>query len=207
MYSVLRVFLQRIPTSLRLTSEQIKNGKSLWLSKATSLSTTNAVFLDARGELVEQSKANSGSFSELEPKNLIKININEFEVAHTKIPYTEICAIPPTMSLVQHVNTSEILSELVKLGVSIHELDKTPVLRDSILKLTMEDNVKPLIMFFMSHNIPLECIGDIINKCPYNLQLSTYQTERFSAYMKSKNFTPEMIKKILMKSPHLLQKR
>lgn len=200
---VLRAVLAQRVAPLRLMPHHV-NGKSvLFFHQGTNLRSGNIVNTDVHDGVMVCEKEKGDSHSSSTDIASTKIS----ELRQHNIPYTDICAIQPTLSLIHHVNTSEVLSELVKLGVSIHKIDKTPSVRDWVMKLNMEENIKPLIRFFMDQEIHLDCVGDLINKCPHILQLSQLQTVRFIAYMQSKNFTAEMIKKILMKSPHLLLKR
>lgn len=76
-------------------------------------------------------------------------------------------AFEPLYHLARYVNESETLSNLVKLGVSLAEIEKKVGAADIIVKLNFEKDVTPVLMFLKDLAIDDNDIGRVLTNNPY----------------------------------------
>lgn len=84
---------------------------------------------------------------------------------------------PPLYHLARHVNESETLSSLVKLGVSLAEIEKKPGAADIIVKLNFERDVKPILLFLKDLGIDDMDIGRVLTTNPYMFEIDIENLE------------------------------
>ena len=110
----------------------------------------------------------------------------------------------PSFNLASHVNKSELLQSLLKIGVSLHTLDKKEV-HSWLLTLNFEENVKPIIQFLVDRGVSPDSIGQFLTKNPDILKTNLQTLETRTAYLHSKKFTDPMISQIYSRNPLWLQ--
>lgn len=115
----------------------------------------------------------------------------------------------PTFNFAAYVNKSETLQQLVKLGVNLHQIEKS---KDTevvpfILKLDFENDIKNHIRFFHDHGVTLEDVANIFSRNPLILKERLEDLDVRINYLESKRFDKEMITRILIKNPFWLSFR
>ena len=75
----------------------------------------------------------------------------------------------PSFNMAPYVNESPILSNLVKIGVSLAEIEKKERAADIIIKLDFEKDVQPFLLFLKDVAVDDESIGRVITRNPYLL--------------------------------------
>ncbi|CAG9864465.1 unnamed protein product [Phyllotreta striolata] len=99
-----------------------------------------------------------------------------------------------------YVNKSDILQQLLKLGVELYKLEKDPEGMKFILTLKFED-IKDTIIFLKELGVETQQIGYIITKNPLLLKESLDDLKVRINYLQYKKFTPEMITRIIENNP------
>nr|CAG4643461.1 EOG090X0C5Y [Ilyocryptus agilis] len=114
--------------------------------------------------------------------------------------------LPPSFSLAAFVNKSELLKQLINLGVSIHQWDKMTKKQISswILKMDFTKDVQPTIQFLVNKGVDIDLVGKLLTKNPEILKESIEDLEVRTNYLLSKKFTAEMISKIYSRNPFWL---
>lgn len=113
----------------------------------------------------------------------------------------------PTFNLAAYVNKSETLQELLKLGVSLHMLEKNVTVPPFILGLDFDRDIKNHVIFLHELGISKEEIGEIITKNPYILKQTLDNMKVRINYLRYKKFDHEMIVRILTRNPFWLMFR
>ncbi|XP_066157049.1 transcription termination factor 3, mitochondrial [Euwallacea fornicatus] len=110
----------------------------------------------------------------------------------------------PTYNLAAYANRSELIQQLVKLGVDLHHIEKKqPETISFLLKLSFED-IKRHIQFFNDLGVDLKLVANVITKNPRIFQERLEDLEIRVNYLKSKNFSDEAIIRIVSKNPFWL---
>lgn len=112
--------------------------------------------------------------------------------------------ISPSFNLANYVNKSEILQNLVKLGVSIHHWEKLGDVHSWLLTLDFTRDVKPILQFLVDQGVSPDQLGAYFTKNPYILKTSVKELEVRTNYLQSKNFTSDMISRIISRNPFWL---
>nr|CAG4650434.1 EOG090X0C5Y [Sida crystallina] len=134
--------------------------------------------------------------------------LKEKDLNHPLLPaQNEEYAIPivvPSFNLASFVNKSEVLREMVKLGVAIYEWDKKPDVQGWILKKNFDSDVKPVIQFLVDSGIDPNNLGKFLTTNPMILKETICDLETRINYLKSKRFNQDQISKICTRNPHWL---
>lgn len=109
---------------------------------------------------------------------------------------------PKVYSLAPLVNQSEVLSELVKLGVDLTEIEKKG-LANKVIKMDFQRDIKPHLLFFHVIGIPGDEVGKVLSNTPDLLRLDVETLKVRINYFKSKKFTKEDIVRMITKAPSL----
>ncbi|XP_066250322.1 transcription termination factor 3, mitochondrial [Euwallacea similis] len=110
----------------------------------------------------------------------------------------------PTYNLAAYANRSELIQQLVKLGVNLHHIEtKVPEAVTFLLRLRFED-IKKHIQFFNDLGVDLKLVANVITKNPRILQERLEDLEIRVNYLKSKNFSNQSIARIVSKNPFWL---
>ena len=112
--------------------------------------------------------------------------------------------VSPSFNLATYVNKSELLQNMIKLGVSIHQWEKLRDVHSWVMTLEFTRDVKPIIQFLVDQGVSPDQLGAFFTKNPYILQTSVEDLEIRTNYLHSKNFTPEMISRIYSRDPFWL---
>nr|CAG4637305.1 EOG090X0C5Y [Ceriodaphnia reticulata] len=112
--------------------------------------------------------------------------------------------ISPSFNLANYVNKSELLQNLVKLGVSIHQWEKLGDVHSWLMVLDFTKDVKPIIQFLVDQGVSPNQLGIYFTKNPYILKTCVKDLEIRTNYLYSKNFTFEMISRIFSRNPFWL---
>lgn len=117
---------------------------------------------------------------------------------------TDLKSYVPTFNLAAYVNKSECLQEFIKMGVSLHNIERRKGLGEFVLNLDFNDNVKPHLLFLSDLGIPPDSFGKFITKNPLIFKESIEDLTVRVNYLESKKFTPNQIITIVGKNPYWL---
>lgn len=112
--------------------------------------------------------------------------------------------LPPSFNLAAYVNKSELLQQMVKLGVSIHHWERMKDIDTWILTKDFCKDVQPIIRFLVDQGVEPNTLGTILTKNPFILNTSIEELEIRNDYLLQKNFNKEMISKIYTRNPFWL---
>lgn len=110
----------------------------------------------------------------------------------------------PTFNLAAYVNKSECLSEFIKMGVSLHSIERRKGLGQFVLNLNYNDTVKPHLLFLADLGVPPDLFGKFITKNPLIFKESIEDLTTRVNYLESKKFTPQQIIRIVSNNPYWL---
>lgn len=110
----------------------------------------------------------------------------------------------PTFNFAAYVNKSESLQRFVELGVDLSKLEKRRGIPQFVMKLDFEKDVKKVLLFLNDLGLPADYFGEFITKNPLIFKESIEDLETRVYYMRSKKFTPEMVKTVVAKNPFWL---
>ncbi|XP_075153010.1 mitochondrial transcription termination factor 3 [Haematobia irritans] len=113
-------------------------------------------------------------------------------------------ALEPTYNLAAYVNKSELLQGFIKLGVDLSSIEKRKGLPEFVLKLDMEKDVHPRLLFLQDQGVPAECFGELISKNPLIFKVDLDDMQTRVNYLESKKFTKPQIQRILTMNPFWL---
>nr|CAG4636464.1 EOG090X0C5Y [Eubosmina coregoni] len=108
---------------------------------------------------------------------------------------------PPSFNLASFVNKSELLQQMVKLGVSLYEWDKIKDVNSWVIKMNFESDVKPVIQFLVDSGVSPDTLGNIFTNSPHILRERLEDLEVRKNYLEAKKFNPEMIGRIFSRNP------
>jgi mTERF domain-containing protein len=112
---------------------------------------------------------------------------------------------PLVYNLAYFVNDNQVLQTFVKMGVAIRQWDKHRSTAELMLKLDLEQNVKPIIIFL--HDLCIQKQEDqavVIEKNPMIFAQEMANLNARINYLKSKRFGDESISSMILKAPLLL---
>lgn len=136
--------------------------------------------------------------------------LTEVEHSIQKVPRTDLSEISkvlrPGAVSSMYVNKSDVLQQLVKLGVNLYQIEKDPEAMKFILTLKFED-IKDTIIYLKELGLETEQIGYAITKNPLLLQENLEDLKVRVNYLQYKKFTPEMITRIVENNPFWLTYR
>ena len=112
---------------------------------------------------------------------------------------------PFIYNLAHFVKESEVLQTFVKMGVMIKKWDTDRELCEFIIKLDIERDIKPHLIFLHEIKIPSSKHAYIIEKNPYFFKEKIQDLKIRIEYLKSKRFSDESIVEIVTKAPRWLR--
>ena len=117
------------------------------------------------------------------------------------------CAGPiatPRFNMAAYVNQSELLQQMVKLGVAIHKWDRMEAVHGWILQKDYSSQVEPVIRFLADVGVRPDDLGAFFSKNPSILKESLEDLEVRHNYLLSKKFDREQIGRIITRNPYWL---
>ncbi|XP_067666952.1 transcription termination factor 3, mitochondrial-like [Haliotis asinina] len=108
--------------------------------------------------------------------------------------------VEPQYHLSAYVNESETLSQLVKLGVDLTQLQRVKGAANMIIKLDFETQIKPHLLFLHDVGVPDSDLGNYISKNPKIFSEDLEDLRVRINYMESKKFSKESIGRIVSKA-------
>jgi mTERF domain-containing protein len=111
---------------------------------------------------------------------------------------------PFVYNLAYFANDSPVLQKFIEMGVSIRKWDSDRTIGEFILKLDLEKNVKPYLIFLFDIGIPAANFAYIITKNPMLFKETLEDLHTRVKYLQSKKFTQEEIVRIISKAPKWL---
>ncbi|KAH8371073.1 hypothetical protein KR093_006132 [Drosophila rubida] len=110
----------------------------------------------------------------------------------------------PSFNLAAHVNKSNTLQQLLKLGVDLHSIERRKGLGEFVLRLDFEQNVKPFLTFLVDQGVSPDDFGRMITKNPLLFKEDLDDLKTRMEYLKSKRFSTEAQQRILTHNPYWL---
>ena len=107
-------------------------------------------------------------------------------------------------NLAYFVKDSEVLTKFIEMGVMIKKWDKDKEICEFILKLDLERNIKPHLIFLHDIKLPAERHALVIERNPYFFREDLLDLNTRIDYLKSKKFSEEAIAEIISKAPRWL---
>lgn len=105
-----------------------------------------------------------------------------------------------TYTLTTLVNDSELLRNLVDIGVKVEKFDALYNVADWLLKLDWDKDVRPVLRFLTEVGVPVEELGDFVTTNPWILQQSITDMEARIRYLESKKFSKQSVARIVNKA-------
>lgn len=113
----------------------------------------------------------------------------------------------PTYNVAAYANKSELIQQLVQLGVNLHYIEKKLPQAMKFLLQCQFDGIKDHIRFLNDLGVELVDVGKIITKNPLLLKESLEDLEVRINYLKFKKFDNEAVVRIISKNPFWLTHR
>ncbi|VDO97731.1 unnamed protein product [Soboliphyme baturini] len=107
-------------------------------------------------------------------------------------------------TLAPFVNESELLRNLVDMGVDLSQLEVKSNVADFLIKLDWQTQAKTYIRFLVRHGIPINELGSYITRNPWIFQQDIEDLQVRINYLESKNFSKEAIARIILKARYWL---
>lgn len=171
------------------TPEQEKDEVKLAQKKLADL--TGGLSLDELREILEPHKS----------KHLkAKENNEEKQLTEESKPK----GLLPTYNLAAYVNKSELLQQFIQLGVDLSAIEKRKGLPEFVLKLQLNEDVKPRLLFLKDQGVPAERYGEIITKNPLIFKVDLDDMQTRVNYLEAKRFSKTQIQRILTLNPFWL---
>jgi len=145
--------------------------------------------------------------SHIKTDNVLKPKIDEkFASLYEGINEIHITPALPSRSfnLAPYVNESETLRCLVDLGVDLSKVEKNPDVAGYILKMDLQKDVKPYLLFLRTVGIPDDQLGQFITKNPGIFQQDLDHLQVRINYLASKKFSIDAVSRIITKAPDVL---
>lgn len=102
------------------------------------------------------------------------------------------------------VPKSEVLQNLIKLGVDLSKVEKDPEMAEYFIKADFKQDIQPYILFLYDRKILPEDMGQMFTRHPSIFKESLDNLQLRIDYFKSKNFSEESIVRIVTKQPSVL---
>jgi len=148
-------------------------------------------------QLVEE---NRGNYSKLDP--FAPANSNQEYLADLSVPLKR------SFNLAAYVNRSRTLQELLKIGVSLYDIEHhDSQAAKNLILLDFERDCVPHIKFLVDNGLKSSALGRFISEFPniFNEHLDDLQIR--INYLESKGFTKSMIARALNNSHHIIAHR
>ena len=117
------------------------------------------------------------------------------------------CVVPivtPSFNLAAYVNKSEVLQEMVKLGVAIYKWDKMPDVQEMVLKKNFNTDIKPIITFLVDVGVEPDNLGMFLTRNPKILNESLENLQARHNFLVYKKFNGDEISRIYTRNPSWL---
>ena len=117
------------------------------------------------------------------------------------------CVVPivtPSFNLAAYVNKSEVLQEMVKLGVAIYKWDKMSDVQEMVLKKNFNTDIKPLITFLVDVGVEPDNLGMFLTRNPKILNESLENLQARHNFLVYKKFNGDEISRIYTRNPSWL---
>lgn len=147
---------------------------------------------------------------ELSDASLVSISKNENSLNEEDLLEEDIRNLRPTArpfvyNLAYFVNDSTVLQTFIKMGIMIRKWDTDREICDFVLKLDLERDVKPRLIFLHDIKIPADKHAFVIQKNPYIFKEEIVNLETRVEYLQSKKFSDDEITEIITKAPRWLR--
>ena len=142
-------------------------------------------------KLVESEKEAPLDLTELSEEDQMREDIKNLRPAYRPLVY----------NLAYFVNDNPVLKAFVQMGVPIRQWDKDRKIAELVLRLNMDRDVKPVLIFMHDLGIVDEGLTRVIAKNPEVFAQDLNNLNARIAYLKSKKFDDESIAKILTTAP------
>jgi len=109
-----------------------------------------------------------------------------------------------SFNLAAYVNESELLSNLVLLGVDLSKVETNSVVADQLVKMDFNKDVEPILLFLHQVGVPDKDIGKSITKCPSILFESVDNMQVRINYLDSKKFSQDAVVRVISNQPAIL---
>ncbi|XP_071105387.1 transcription termination factor 3, mitochondrial-like isoform X1 [Haliotis cracherodii] len=128
------------------------------------------------------------------------VELSNADLDRTNLKQISQHVVEPQYHLAAYVSESETLSQLVRLGVDLTQLQRVKGAADMIIKLDFETQVKPYLLFLHDIGVTDSHLGNYISKNPkiFNEDLEDLRVR--INYLESKKFSKESIARIVSKA-------
>ena len=113
-------------------------------------------------------------------------------------------AVTKSYNLAAYVNESEVLSNLVRLGVDLSKVETKRSEANNLIKLDFERDVKPYLMFLHDVGVPSDMLGSLITKHPGIFREDLDDLRVRVNYLQSKKFSVDAIARIISVAPQAM---
>lgn len=127
--------------------------------------------------------------------------LSEEELLERRIKSLRPAIRPVVYNMAYFANSNAIVSTLIEMGVSVHTWDRDPSIGAFILKLDLERDVKPRLLYLHDLGIPPERHADVITANPHIFRESIDDLNVRIEYLRSKKFSNEAIREIVIQAP------
>ena len=108
-------------------------------------------------------------------------------------------------NLAYFVNDSPVLQTFIDMGVMIKKWDTDKEVCEFVLKLDLERDIKPKLIFLHDCKVPADKYAFVIEKNPFFFKEELVDLETRIQYLKSKRFSDDSIAEIVTKAPRWLR--
>lgn len=110
---------------------------------------------------------------------------------------------PPLTNFAPIVNETEVLKQLVMLGVDLSEIQKKGM-AEHILQMDFEKDVAGYVWLLKDTGVASDMVGKVITRCPWIFQHSLNNLRVRIDYLRSKKFNKATIANMVMRDPKFL---
>lgn len=128
-------------------------------------------------------------------------NLTEEEAMERRVKSLRPSVRPVVYNLAYFANSNPVVRTLIEMGVIVRQWDKDTKISSFVLKLDLERDVKPRLVFLHDIGLPASSHAQVITKNPSIFKESIENMNIRIDYLKSKKFSEEAIKTIIIKAP------
>lgn len=114
---------------------------------------------------------------------------------------------PVVYNLAYFANSNAMVRTLIEMGVRVREWDQERTVASSVLKLDVERDLKPRLLFLHDLGLGADTHAQVITKNPMILNESVENLNVRVQYLRSKKFDDADIREIVIKAPRWLDNR
>lgn len=151
-------------------------------------------------EKIEEIKLPSNSIVPTEPDSLSENDLIEEDIRNIRPVARQF-----VYNLSYFVKDSPVLQAFISMGVMIKKWDQDKQICDAVLKLDLERDVKPCLIFLHDIKIPSHKHAFVIEKNPRLFQEDLNDLETRVDYLRSKRFSEDNIAEIITRAPRWLR--